>query len=108
LLVHGVAQLSAYVGRGTPSDYTLTTLTIAPDVGPYYSCNTFGDEAEGDYIAIGYGFTCMDELDISVAFLYELNASEPDALARRGLLLVWLPETCCSCVSRARAFRSAS
>jgi uncharacterized protein (TIGR02001 family) len=82
---YGIFALDYAVGEwdgwGTPSDYTFTTLTIAPEVGPYYSYNTFGDEAAGDYIEIGYGFTFMDELDISVAFLYDLNASEPDALA---------------------------
>lgn len=66
-------------GFGTPADYTFTTVAISPEVGPYYSYNTFGDEFEGDYIEIGYGWSAMD-IDFSVAFMYDLNAGESDAL----------------------------
>lgn len=66
-------------GFGTPADYTFTTIAISPEVGPYYSYNTFGDEFEGDYIEIGYGWSAM-EVDFSVAFMYDLNAGESDAL----------------------------
>jgi uncharacterized protein (TIGR02001 family) len=62
-------------GWGTPSDYTFTTVTIAPEVGPYYAFNSYGGDADGDYIELGYGFTAMD-LDFSVALLYNLDAGE--------------------------------
>ena len=67
-------------GFGSPVDYTFSTLTVAPEVGPYYSYNSFGDQASGDYIEIGYGWSAMD-LDLSIAFMYDLNAGDPDALA---------------------------
>jgi len=66
-------------GFGTPADYTFTTLAVSPEVGPYYSYNTFGDDFAGDYIEIGYGWSAM-EVDFSVAFMYDLNAGESDAL----------------------------
>jgi len=75
-LDHAIGE---YDGFGTPADYTFSTLTISPEVGPYYSYNTFGDDFAGDYIEIGYGFSVMD-LDVSVAFMYDLNAGDPDAL----------------------------
>jgi uncharacterized protein (TIGR02001 family) len=67
-------------GFGSPVDYTFTTVAISPEVGPYFSYNTFGDQVDGDYIEIGYGWSSMD-LDLSIAFLYDLNAGDPDALA---------------------------
>jgi uncharacterized protein (TIGR02001 family) len=80
---YGIFSLDHAIGRwygwGYPSDYTFTTVTISPKVGPYYSYNTFGDESSGDYIEIGYGFSVMD-LDFSVAFLYDLNAGDSDSL----------------------------
>lgn len=66
-------------GFGSPADYTFTTVAISPEVGPYYSYNTFGDQFNGDYIEIGYGWSAMD-LDFSIAFMYDLNAGDPDAL----------------------------
>jgi hypothetical protein len=66
-------------GFGTPADYTFTSVAVSPEVGPYYSYNTFGDDFAGDYIEIGYGWSAMD-LDFSVAFMYDLNAGESDAL----------------------------
>ncbi|HEY5667123.1 MAG TPA: TorF family putative porin [Gammaproteobacteria bacterium] len=66
-------------GFGTSSDYTFTTVAISPETGPYYSYNTFGDDSSGDYFEIGYGWSSMD-LDFSVAFLYDLNAGDPDSV----------------------------
>lgn len=76
-LDHAIGEWDGY---GMPVDYTFTTLTIAPEVGPYYSYNSFGDQTKGDYIEVGYGFSFMDELDISIALLYDLNAGDSDAL----------------------------
>ena len=64
-------------GWGSPTDYTFTTLTISPEVGPYYSYNTWGDQYDGEYFEIGYGWTVMDEIDMNVAFLYAPDADDP-------------------------------
>ena len=66
-------------GWGSPSDYTFTTLTIAPEMGPYYAFNSYGGDADGDYIEIGYGFSAA-ELDFSVALLWGLDVDEVDEL----------------------------
>lgn len=67
-------------GWGSPTDYTFTTITISPEVGPYYSFNTFGDQYSGEYFEIGYGWE-LAELDLSVAFMYAYDvpsAGSPD------------------------------
>lgn len=80
---YGIFSLDYADGRwggwGNPSDYTFTTVTISPKVGPYYSYNTYGDQSSGEFIEIGYGFS-VNDFDVSVAFLYDLNAGESDAL----------------------------
>ena len=67
-------------GFGSSSDYTFTSVAISPEKGPYYSYNTWGDQAAGDFIEIGYGWSGMD-LDFGVTFLYDLNAGDIDAVA---------------------------
>jgi len=78
---YGIFSLDHAIGEedgwGSPVDYTFTTITIAPEVGPYYSYNTFGDQYDGSYIEIGYGFSVMD-LDLSVAFMYGLDVGDSD------------------------------
>ena len=77
---YGIFALDHAIGEedgwGTPTDYTFTTLTIAPEVGPYYSYNTFGDQYDGSYIEIGYGFSAMD-FDMSIAVMYGLDIGDP-------------------------------
>jgi len=77
---YGIFALDHAIGEedgwGTPTDYTFTTLTIAPEVGPYYSYNTFGDQYDGSYIEIGYGFSAMD-FDMSIALMYGLDIGDP-------------------------------
>jgi len=77
---YGIFSLDHAIGEedgwGTPTDYTFTTLTIAPEVGPYYSYNTFGDQYDGAYIEIGYGFSAMD-FDMSIALMYGLDIGDP-------------------------------
>jgi uncharacterized protein (TIGR02001 family) len=76
---YGIFSLDHAIGEedgwGTPTDYTFTTLTVAPEVGPYYSYNTFGDQYDGSYFEVGYGFSVM-ELDLSVAFMYALDVGD--------------------------------
>lgn len=67
-------------GWGSPTDYTFTTLTIAPEVGPYYSFNSWGDQYDGDYFEIGYGWTVLDEVDMSVAFLWAPDADDANSV----------------------------
>jgi uncharacterized protein (TIGR02001 family) len=64
-------------GWGDPSDYTFTTLTIAPEMGPYYAFNSYGGDADGDYFELGYGFSAA-ELDFSIALLYGLGVDDVD------------------------------
>ena len=77
---YGIFALDHAIGEedgwGTPTDYTFTTLTIAPEVGPSYSYNTFGDKYDGSYIEIGYGFSAMD-FDMSIALMYGLDIGDP-------------------------------
>ena len=79
----GIFSLDYAVGQadgfGDPTDYTFATVTIAPEVGPYYSLNSWGDELDGEYFELGYGWSSMD-LDFGIAFMYDLNAGDPDAL----------------------------
>ena len=68
-------------GWGFPSDYTFTTLTIAPEVGPYYAFNSFGGDSDGDYLELGYGFSAMD-VDFSVALIYGLDVDDGSSVIR--------------------------
>lgn len=77
---YGIFALDHAIGEedgwGSPTDYTFTTLTISPEVGPYYAFNAFGDQYSGEYIEIGYGWELTD-FDIGVAFMWAPDV--PDA-----------------------------
>ena len=47
-------------GFGTPADYTFTSVTIAPEKGPYYKFGSFGDDFDGDYFELGYTYSIED------------------------------------------------
>jgi len=53
-------------GFGSPEDYTFTSLTFAHPSGPYITYGSFGDEFDGDYFEVGYGFDWQG-LDLSIA-----------------------------------------
>jgi hypothetical protein len=81
---YGIFSLDHSIGEedgwGSPTDYTFTTITIAPETGPYYSFNTFGDQYSGEYFEIGYGWE-LAELDLSISFMYAYDvpsAGSPD------------------------------
>ena len=78
---YGIFALEHAIGEedgwGSPVDYTFTSIVISPEVGPYYSYNTFGDEYDGAYIEVGYGFSVMD-LDLSLALMYGLDIGDYD------------------------------
>lgn len=81
---YGIFSIDLAIGEedlwGNPADYTFTTITIAPEVGPYYAFNSWGDDYDGDFIEIGYGWTAMDEIDLSVAWLYAPDADDPGSV----------------------------
>ncbi len=59
------------------SDYDFLGLTIAPDNGLYATLGFWGDDADGEYVELGYGTTIAD-LDFGIALIFsseELNAS---------------------------------
>ncbi len=53
-------------GFGAPEDYTFTSLTFEHPSGPYITYGSFGDEFDGDYFEVGYGFDWQG-LDLSIA-----------------------------------------
>ncbi len=57
-----------YDGFGTESDYDFLALTIAPENGLYATYGMFGDEADGNYLELGYG-TSVADFDVGVAFI---------------------------------------
>jgi uncharacterized protein (TIGR02001 family) len=82
---YGIFALDVAIGEwdgfGTPADYTFTSVTISPEVGPYFKFGSFGDDFDGDYLEIGYTYS-MEEpgVDLSVAVVTsdDLNVSDPD------------------------------
>lgn len=78
---YGIFALDHAIGEedgwGYPTDYTFTTITISPEVGPYYSFNAFGDQYSGEYIEIGYSWELSD-VDIGIAFMYALDVPSAD------------------------------
>jgi len=68
-------------GFGTPADYDFTSLTIAPEKGPYYKFGTFGDEFDGDYFELGYTYSMEDVgVDLSIAATYSDDLPVSDSL----------------------------
>jgi len=79
---YGMFSLDYAVGEwdgfGSPEDYTFTSLTVEIPSGPYITLGSFGDEFDGDYAELGYGFDFMG-VDLSVAVVYsdDLNVNAP-------------------------------
>lgn len=88
---YGIFALDHSIGEedgwGSPTDYTFTTVTISPEVGPYYAFNSFGDQYNGDYVEVGYGWELMD-FDLSVAFMYALDVPSPSSPDPKYVLLM--------------------
>ena len=74
-------------GFGTPQDYTFTSLTLELPSGPYFTFGSFGDEFDGDYFEIGYGFDWQG-LDLSIALVTsnDLVVSQDNPLAEYNLI----------------------
>lgn len=59
-----------YAGRGSPADYTFTSVTISPEKWPYFKLGSYGDDFEslGEYVEIGYTYTLEEPgIDLSIA-----------------------------------------
>lgn len=70
--------LGEWDGFGASEDYTFTSFTIAPDVGPYYTFGSWGEDFDGDYFELGYGFD-FQGLDLSMALIYSDDLPVADA-----------------------------
>jgi len=82
-VAYGIFALDYAIGEwdgfGNPADYTFTSLTLAPEVGPYYTFGSHGDDFDGDYVELGYGFDFMGaDLSIALTFSDDLPVSDPD------------------------------
>lgn len=70
---YGLFSLDVAVGEwdgfGQKEDYTFTSFTIAPEVGPYFTVGSYGRDADGDYVEIGYSHDFMG-VDLSVALIW--------------------------------------
>jgi uncharacterized protein (TIGR02001 family) len=62
--------IGEYDGFGTPADYTFTSVTISPEMGPYFKVGSFSDDFDGDYLEIGYTYSIEEHgIDLSVALV---------------------------------------
>ena len=59
----------SYDGFGADADYDFLSLTIEAENGLYGTYGTFGDEFDGDYLELGYGFS-VSEIDFSIAAIF--------------------------------------
>jgi uncharacterized protein (TIGR02001 family) len=62
--------IGEYDGFGTPADYTFTSVTISPEMGPYFKVGSFSDDFDGDYFELGYTYSIEEHgVDLSVALV---------------------------------------
>ena len=67
---------------GPTQDYTFASLTYAADNGFYGTFGTFSQDADGDYLELGYG-TTVAEVDLGVALIFandDLVGDEEESL----------------------------
>jgi hypothetical protein len=72
---YGIFALDVAIGEwdgfGTPADYTFTSVTISPEVGPYFKVGSFSDDFDGDYLEIGYTYSIEEHgVDLSLALTH--------------------------------------
>ncbi len=82
---YGLASLDIAVGKydnftGPTQDYTYVALTLAGDAF-YATLAGFGQDADGEYLELGYGTTVAD-IDLGVSAIY---ASDELALIGEGI-----------------------
>ena len=70
---YGMVSLGYSIGEwdgfGNPSDYSFLETTVETEVGIYAKYASFGKDADGDYIELGYGTTISD-IDLGVFFVF--------------------------------------
>lgn len=73
---YGLFSLDVAIGEwdgfGAKEDYTFTSVTIAPEVGPYFLIGAFGRDFDGEYLEIGYERE-VSGVDLSIAMIYSDN-----------------------------------
>ena len=71
----------------TSDDFTFISLTFELPAGPYFTYASFGDEATGDYIEVGYGFDWQG-IDLSIAYITsdDLGVSQAGLPADQSLV----------------------
>jgi hypothetical protein len=63
--------IGEYDGFGTPADYTFTSITVAPAMGPYFKIGSFGDDFDGDYFELGYTYSIEEHsVDLGIALIH--------------------------------------
>ncbi len=71
---YGFASLDVAIGEydnfdGPTLDYTYYALTLAAENGLYATFAGFSQDAEGEYVELGYG-TSVSEIDLGVALIF--------------------------------------
>ncbi len=91
-LGYGMFSLDVALGdhdvpNPTIDDYTFVSLTLELPNGPYFTYGSWGDEFDGDYLEIGYGFDWQG-LDLSIAWITsdDLGVSEAGLPADQSLV----------------------
>ena len=84
---YGMFALDVAVGEYDPlfgapdADYMFTSLTISPEMGPYYKFGSFSDDFDGDYLEVGYTYSMEDVgVDLSVAVTWSDDLPVSDSL----------------------------
>lgn len=62
-------SVGEYDGFGSPADYDFLALSVSLENGFYGTFGTWGDDFDGEYLEIGYGFT-IAEIDFSIAGIF--------------------------------------
>ncbi len=84
---YGLLSLDVAIGEyenfdGPTQDYTFVALTLADESGLYGTFGTFSQDADGDYLELGYG-TTISEIDFGVALIFandDLVGDEEESL----------------------------
>ncbi|MBT8066733.1 MAG: TorF family putative porin [Gammaproteobacteria bacterium] len=71
---YGPLSLDVAIGEydnftGPTQDYTFAALTLAAENGLYGTYGTFSQDADGDYLELGYG-TTVAEIDVGIALIF--------------------------------------
>ncbi len=84
---YGILSVDIAIGEyenfdGPTQDYTFAAITLADDSGLYGTFGTFSQDADGDYLELGYG-TTISEIDFGVALIFandDLVGDEEESL----------------------------